>query len=137
MVVHSGFPQENNILDMDASNQYKKIIESLKLLSLPFEEQKKCLPEFVDVPFEIIDTFDNSILLMPNLIELGTIENKVIANLLRLQNLINFTLSNPKFKDLEDDEFRMADEWNKVREMARDTLQIMGEPIEKPNSNYI
>lgn len=122
---------------MDTLNQYKKIIECLKLLSLSFEEQKTYFPEFVEVPFEIIDTFDNAVLQLPNLVEIGRLDNKAIASLLRLQNMMNFTSSNPKFKDLEDEQFRMSDEWNKVREMARDTLQIMGEPIGKPAPNYI
>ena len=122
---------------MDTLNQYKKIIECLKLLSLSFEEQKTYFPEFVEVPFEIIDTFDNAVLQLPNLVEIGRLDNKAIASLLRLQNMMNFTSSNPKFKDLEDEQFRMSDEWNKVREMARDTLQIMGEPIGKPTPNYI
>jgi len=122
---------------MDTRTQYNKVIESIKLLALPFEEQVKYFPEFVEVPFEVIDTFDNAVLQLPLLIELGNFENKCIASLLRLQNLINFTSSNPKFKDLDDEQFRISDEWNKVREMARDTLQIMGERIEKPDTNYI
>lgn len=122
---------------MDRENQYKKIIESLKLLSLPFDEQEKCFPEFVDVPFEVIDTFENAILQLPILIEFGCFDNKIIASLLRLQNLINLILNNPMFKDLDSEQFRIDEEWRKVRVMARDTLQIMGEPLGKPDRNYI
>lgn len=122
---------------MDTRIQFNKVIESLKLLALPFEEQEKYFPEFVEVPFEVIDTFDNAVLQLPLLIELDNFDNKAIASILRLQNLINITSSNPKFKDLDDEQFRTADEWNKVREMARDTLQVMGEPIGKPDKNYI
>lgn len=122
---------------MDTMNQYKKITESLKLLSLSFEEQLKCFPEFVEVPFEVIDTFDNAVLQLPSLIETGKLDKTVIASILRLQNMINFTSSNPNFKDLDDEQFKLSDEWNKVREMARDTLQIMGESLGKPDPNYI
>lgn len=122
---------------MDTKIKYNKVIESIKLLALPFEEQVKYFPEFVEVPFEVIDTFDNAVLQLPLLIELGNFENKAIASILRLQNLINFTSSNPKYKDLDDEQFRMSDEWNKIREMARNTLQTMGKPIEKPDRSYI
>ncbi len=122
---------------MDTKNQYKKITESIKLLSLSFDEQVKNFPEFVEVPFEVIDTFDNAVLQLPLLIELDNFENKSIASLLRLQNLINFTSSNPKFKYLDDEQFRISDEWNKVREMARETLKLLGEPDEKPDINFI
>ena len=114
-----------------------KLIASLKLLSLPYSEQEEYFEDFVDKPFEVIDTFDNAILHLPKLVEIGKFSNQSIASLLRLQNLINFTSSSPKFKDLDYEQFKIADEWNKVREMARDTLRLIREPIEKPDTNYI
>ena len=118
-------------------DHYKNITESLKLLSLSFEEQVKYFPHFVDVPFEVIDTFGNAVLLLPGVIESGKLGKKAIASILRLRNVINITLSNPDFKDLDDEQFKVSDEWDKVREMAKDTLQLMGEPLGKPDLNYI
>ena len=115
---------------------YKNIVTSLELLSLKFEEQQKEFPEFVDVPFEVLDTFHNALLHLPKLIEENRFENHVIASLLRLQNIINFTASNPKFKDLEEEQFKVSDEWNKVRRMAKETLQIMGEYPATPSNGW-
>jgi hypothetical protein len=122
---------------MDTKIQYIKVIESVKLLALPFEEQLNYFPEFVEVPFEVIDTFDNALLQLPLLIESGYFEKRCIASLLRLQNLINFTSSQTQFKDLEVEQFKMAEEWNKVRQAAKETLRILEVPLEKPDAYYI
>jgi hypothetical protein len=122
---------------MNINRQYKKITESLRLISLPFEDQVQCFPKFVEVPFEVIDTFENAFLLLPSLIESEIINYKIIANLLRLYNLVNITSSNPKFSDLDDEQFSKSDEWNRVRELSKKTLQLMGEPIQKPDLDFI
>ena len=122
---------------MNTELYYKKITESLRLLSLPFEEQIKCFPNFVEVPFEVLDTFNKAFLLSPTLIELGKFNNSIIANLLRLHNLINLTLNNPNFKDLEDEQFSKSSEWNKVRELSKEILQLMGEAFKNPDPKYI
>lgn len=120
-----------------SNNQYRKVIESLKLLSLAFQEQKQCFPEFVDVPFEVLDTFNNAFLLLPNLIEDEQFSNHEISILIRLHNLINFTASNPVLKDLEEEQFSTNAEWNKLRELSKEALRLIGEPIEKPDLKYI
>lgn len=114
-----------------------KLIASLKLLSLPYSEQEQYFEDFVDKPFEIIDSFDNAILHLPKLIENGEFNYQSIASILRLQNLINITASNPKFKDLEIEQFKKSKEWNKVREFARETISIIGETLENPNPKFI
>ena len=100
------------------NSEFEKINESIKLLSLPYEEQKGKFPSFVDVPFEILDTFDNSFLIFPNLVENGMFTYKVIAMILRLHNIINFTISNPNFKDLEVEQFSNHVEWDRIRNLA-------------------
>jgi hypothetical protein len=122
---------------MKIETYYTKLIESLKLLSLNFNEQKKYFPEFVDVPFEILDTFEKAFMLLPQLMELNKITCKVIPNLLRLHNLINIELRNPNFDSIESEKLCNSEEWDKIRKIARDTLQIVGKPLEKPNPNYI
>lgn len=122
---------------MDLLEHKKKLTESLKLLSLTFEEQSQCFQDFVDVPFEVIDDYGNAFLLLPPLIEADFFNYATIANLVRLHNLINFTANRPEFKDLEEDQFANSEEWNIVRRLSRETLQLMGEPIEKPDLKYI
>jgi len=116
---------------------YKELIESLKLLALPFKEQLLCFPEFADVPWEVLDTFDNSFLLLPKLIEDEKFKYNVIANIIRLHNFINLTCSNPSFKNLDYEQFDSTEEWNKIRIFAMETLTLIGEPLEKPDIKYI
>jgi hypothetical protein len=121
----------------DLDKHYKKVIESLKLLSLPYEEQKHYFPDFVDIPYEILDTFDNAFLLLPKLIENDLFSNNGIAWLIRLHNTINLLASNPDFKDLEENQFRDNEEWNKIRGFSKEVLRHINEPIENPDPKYI
>ncbi len=111
--------------------QYKKVVENLKLLASSLEDQESYLPDFADVPEDVISSFENAFLLLPALVENNKLTNDSIASILRLNNKVQWCIRN-----LDLDDFSNA-EWNKVREMARDTLQIMGEPIGKPDKNYI
>jgi hypothetical protein len=110
---------------------YKKVTENLKLLASSLEEQERYLPDFADVPDDVTSSFENAFLLLPALVENSKLNNKSIASILRLNNKFQWCLRN-----LDLDDFSNA-EWNKVREMAKETLQLMGEPLGKPDANYI
>jgi len=116
---------------------YRKTLESLKLLAMPFDIQKKCFEDFVDAPFEVLDTFDNAFLQLPELIEDGRFSNLEIASILRLCNLINFTASKPELKNLDENQFSTHVSWNRIREQAKELLILLGEPIEMPDKNYL
>ncbi len=122
---------------MDEQRYYKKIVESLKLLSLPFNEQKKYFPVFVDVPFEILDTFDKAFLLLPKVIEARKVKYDAIANLLRLHHLINSVVNNSDFQHMMEEQINEYKEWIKIRELAKEILQIMKEMLDFPNIEYI
>lgn len=115
---------------------YRRTLESLKLLALPFSEQKKCFKDFVDAPFEVLDTYHNAFLQLPKLIETNRFSNVQIAALIRLYNKMNFTASNPDLKDLDEIQFSTHVLWNKIREQAKEVLRLLDEPIEHPDSNY-
>jgi hypothetical protein len=111
--------------------QFKKVTESLKLLASSLEEQEKYLPDFADVPDDVTSSFENAFLLLPSLIENNRFSIDSIASMLRLYNKMQWCLRNLDLDDFSNEE------WNTVRKMARDTLQIMGESIGKPDINYI
>ncbi len=117
--------------------QRTKIIESIKLLALPYSEQIICFPDFVDVPFEVLDTFGNNFLVLPQLIENHCFSYQGIAWLLRLNNLINMLVNDIELKNLEEEQFKNHPKWKSLRLMARDTLIELGEEIGKPNRKYI
>jgi len=122
---------------MEIERYYKKLIASLKLISLNFNEQREYFPEFVDVPFEILDTFEKAFMLLPQLVELNIITYKAIPNLLRLHNLVNMELKSVDFETLEAEKLCNSEEWNKIRELSKETLNFMDEPFGKPDNNYI
>lgn len=116
---------------------YKQISESLKLLVLPYEEQKSYFLDFVDLPFELLDTYHNAFLLIPNLIENKYYDYDVIANLIRLENIITFTINNPSFDSMDETVLIGNEDWNRIRNLSKEILKQMNEPIEKPDRNYI
>ncbi|MBP6447183.1 MAG: hypothetical protein WAT22_12145 [Saprospiraceae bacterium] len=122
---------------MELERYFKKITESLKLLSLNFKEQKAYFPDFVDIPFEILDTFENAFMLLPQLLESNEIAYDVVPNLLRLHYLIIMELKKPEFEKLNVEKLCNSDEWNSIRNMSKEILKIMGEPIEKPDPNFL
>jgi hypothetical protein len=103
----------------------------LKLLASTLEEQKSYLPDFADIPDDVTSSFENAFILLPELVESNKLTNESIASILRLNNKFQWCLRN-----LDLDDFSNV-EWNNVREMARDTLQIMGESLGMPDTNYI
>lgn len=122
---------------MSEHRKYKKLTESLKLLSLPYSEQAKFIPDFADIPFEVIDTFENAFLFLPELIENKQLSVSGLACLLRLHNMINLISSDPRLKDFTETEFESAKEWAMVRELARTCLTTIGEPIADPDPEYL
>ncbi|WP_312314135.1 hypothetical protein [Empedobacter brevis] len=121
----------------DTERYYKKLVEALKLISIPLKEQQKYFPEFVDVPFEITDTFEKAFYLLPQILEANKIDYNVIPNLLRLHNLINLDIYNFDFDSLSSEELYNSSDWNRMIILSKDILKIMNIPLEKPDNNYI
>ena len=103
--------------------QYKLLINSLILLGSSFEEQSKYLPKFVDIQDDVVSGFENAFSLLPQLIENNMLSTDSIVSILRLYNRIQWCSNNIDFDDFSNTE------WNKVREMARETLTILDEPM--------
>ena len=116
---------------------HKQMLESLKLLAMPFSVQKKCFEDFVDAPFEVLDTFDDAFLQLPKLVEVGRFSNMEIASILKLHNMINFTASRPELMDLDENQFSTHVSWNRIREQSKELLILLGEPIELPDKSYL
>ena len=98
---------------MELDIQYKALLNSLKLVACSFEEQKKSLPEFVDVKDEVLNTFFEGFLLLPSLIENNYLSMRGIASIVRLNNWMNLTEQDKFSIDLV--AFKEGAEWNKIR----------------------
>ena len=121
----------------DTERYYKKLIEALKLISISFEEQKKYFPDFVDVPFEVLDTFENAFYLLPEILETNKINYNVIPNILRIHNLIYLGIFDADFDSLSYEELYNSSEWNRMIVLSKDILKMMNIPLEKPDNNYL
>lgn len=90
----------------ELNSYYNTLINSIIVLSLKYEDQKNNLPDYVDLPFEVIDDFDKAFCLFPELIENNLFSLKSIADIIRLKNQIEFNLTKPVFFELDDIKFK-------------------------------
>jgi len=112
---------------------YKVLLETLRLTALPYEGQKKLLPDFAVVQDEVVNDFDNAFAILPDLVEADRLSLKAIATILRCFNMIETIRREVNMQDTEaiKDHFL----WNEVRELARQALDHMGESHE-PDLEY-
>lgn len=120
---------------MNHINEYKSIIQSLRLLACSFEEQKMSLPSFVDIQDEVLNNFYESFLLMPVLIENNYIPMMAIATIVRLNNLITITEQDEASMNLTS--FKDGFEWSKVRALAKKALEELNEELTLPDLRSI
>ena len=101
---------------MELKVKYNNLIESLYLLSLPFKEQEKAVPDLVLVYDEVTSSFEDAFLLTPSIIESEILSYSIIANVIRCYNLMEMNLRNESPTYLED--FKSGSSWNKIRIFA-------------------
>lgn len=110
---------------MNIEEQYNMLIEGLKLLSVSYEDQVSFLPEFADVPDDVIGSFENAFLLLPQLVENNKLSNRVISSILRTYNKMQWCLRNVELDDFSNDE------WNRLRELSKESVRL----LEKENTS--
>jgi len=99
-------------------DNYNFFFDSVTILGSSFEDQKKILPDYVDIGDDIISDFENAFLLLPELIENGKFSYNAIAMILRLYNQVQWCLRNISLDDFS------SQEWDNVRELAKKVIQI-------------
>lgn len=105
----------------------KKLIEALKLL-LATESQRSALFEsFVDVEFEVLDTYRNAFLLIPELIESSYLSFSQIADLIRINNLVSIAIS--KIDSVETSEISdfNSNHYASIASLTEKVLESFGE----------
>ncbi len=120
---------------MEHVNEYKSLIESLKLLACSYYEQELLLPDFVDVQDEVLNTFYESFLLLPTLIEGDCMSMRGIAAIVRLNNWI--TLAEQDESSMNLVSFKEGSEWSKVRALAKIALDELNEGLTLPDLSSI
>jgi len=113
---------------------YKQLIESLRLIAMSESQSfiNEYFENFVDIPFEVADTYLNAFTLLPQLIEKKYFSFEVIANLIRLENFINSSLNDPDFEKYSNEDFFQNRRWQMVIKLSKETLIMMNISIIKP-----
>lgn len=113
-------------------NQYKLVVNSLKLLALSYKDQKKILPEFVDIIDDVVSEFFNSFHLVPQLMDVKRLSYSAVNKILHCYVAIEMNMS---IKErLTDKSFESGESWERVRTLARESLIEMNETVEPPDN---
>ena len=120
---------------MDLKFQYKSLVESLRLLASPFENQVNHLPDYVEVKDEVIAAVGDAFLLLPQLIENDFLTKEAIASVVRCFNWMDMAARNDEISDLES--FKNHESWQKVRGLADKALDEMKEKKGEPDLSHI
>ena len=120
---------------MNPEEQYETLIESLKLLAATYETQVSVLPDFVDLVFEVVDTYENAFFLLPTIIRNDFLSKENIASLISLYFRVFSVYSNDDLCTLV--EFRNNERWNEVRQYAIDILKSLNISNSSPNLDHI
>ncbi len=120
---------------MELKQQYKALIESLKLLASPYEKQASYLPGFTNIKDEVISTFADAFLLLPQLIENDLLSRQAIAATIRCFNWMEMCERDNSISDTAS--FKQHENWQKVRLFAAKVLNAMNEDNGKPDLSHI
>ncbi len=111
-------------------NQYKILVDALKLMGLSYEEQKKFLPEYADIKEDVVSVFINALYILPQLMDRQEISYGAVNKILHCYVQMDLSLSIEERSS--DSAFANHEAWGQIREFAREALLEMGEPIEAP-----
>jgi len=120
---------------MKENEQYKSLIESLRLLALDQKEQLEVLPGYTCATDEIISTFCDAFLLLPQIIERDFISRQAIASIVRCFNWIDLLSRQENLHNIE--ALDTHEYWSKARGFARKALEDMHVKVEIPDLSYI
>jgi len=114
-------------------NQYKLLVDSLRLLGLSYVEQKHFLPDFIgeNIQDDVVSDFYNAFILIPQLMEKNKLSYQAVQKTLNCFIYMDMNLSNT---DLTDDSFKNGESWEKVRNLAKEALKEMKEPLTPPDN---
>lgn len=114
-------------------SQYNFLVNSLKLVALPFEKQKTLLPDFIgdNIQNDIVTEFDNAFRLLPQLMDENKLSYLAVKEILSCYILMDLNVHNT---DMTDESFKSDELWDKVRTLAGEALKEMGESLEPPQN---
>jgi len=114
-------------------SQYKLLVDSLKLLGMSYEEQKSFLPDFIgdNIQDDVVSDFYNAFVLLPQLMDGNKLSYLAVNKILHCFVTMDMNISN---LNLTDGAFEFGEEWERVRRLAREALEEMGESSTAPKT---
>jgi hypothetical protein len=117
------------------AQQYELLVESLRLMASSPAEQVRALPEFVVVTDEIVSTFGDAMLLMPQLARAGLIKPEANDAIQRVDSWLDSMPMDGSLTDactLESHEF-----WRHARTLAAQALDALGVQDRAPTLHQV
>jgi len=111
------------------------LIESLRLMAADYETQVAALPQFVCVADEIATTYDETYLLVDQIVAAGLIDPAIVARFANIDEQTEAMSERTELWTL--DTLRTAPEWQNLRTQARDILAALGESPRPPSLEWI
>lgn len=114
-----------------------KLVASIQLLALPYENQREMLPAFVDLPFELLDVFDSAFILLPQIVEAELLSYQEISWVLRLNNQVSTVHNMIELHDLDEGDHLNHEVWQLLRNLAGQVLDKMSIHQAVPNPDLV
>jgi hypothetical protein len=115
-----------------ATSFLEMLVDGLRLAALSPNEQIAALPDFVDVPYEIAQTYDDAWVLAPQIREAGLLTEEQYASLERIDRLFE-EMRGASLESLWTIEAVREDPlWRRSRELATEALSLLGRSPGRP-----
>lgn len=116
---------------MSPDDQYRLLVDALRLVAASSEEQLSRLPGFVCVTDEVVTLFADAYLLVPQLERVGKLSPEAARALRRLDD---FFESMPEDESLADPASLSSHSfWSRARALASRALEQLGEEERSPD----
>jgi predicted RecB family nuclease len=116
---------------MTPDDQYRLLVDALRLVAAAPETQIAMLPDFVCVTDEVATTFGDAYLLIPQLRQAALVSSDAAEAIKRLDDFLG---SMPADESLAETESRNThDAWAEARVLAADALRLLDEEERPPD----
>jgi len=120
---------------MDYDQQRKQLVEGLRLVAAPWDQQTAAMPDFVLVADELGSTFYDGYLLLPQLLKKKLVSENAGMAISRVKEWFD---QMPRDRTLTPVETLKTDEsWERARELAREALNELDEETGPPDLSHI
>jgi len=120
---------------MTPRQQYDSLVESLRLVAAPYDEQVAAVPAFADLADEVATTFGDAYLLVPQLVRRGFVSEGAAGAIKRLDD---WFCEMPRDGSVAgNNSLRYSPFWSAARVLACEALAALKEEMRPPDLRHI